>query len=267
MKKDQIKQAAEAAAASAKDVVIEQPNRVSVCLEITGRAPLIQNKFSQKAVEEMLRKHMGISVQREKKKPREVIEAAMIKNMAERICVPPTGIKKAMLTAAAQIKGLKKTHLRTTIFVEGQSIPIVYSNMTPRMDMVRTSGIARTPDVRFRPQFNDWKARLLITFSDTISVQTVVDLLNRAGDVGLCEWRPDKDGTFGTFRVTRNIEKPEEVAEVREECAVALIPLRIPDWAMDADIDPMVLAKIMKEQETPSEEETEPVNDDVEETG
>jgi hypothetical protein len=134
--------------------------------------------------------------------------------------------------------------LRTALYVEGASIPITYEAMVPRMDMVRTSGMSRTPDVRFRPMFEGWKARLLIKFSDTMQVQTVIDLLNRAGSVGLGEWRPEKDGTFGTFYISRHIDDRKEIAAVVEACSHPLVQLRIPEWAMDAEISPEILKRI-----------------------
>jgi hypothetical protein len=246
---------AQAAMDTAKSLVIEQPNILSVGLEVSGTADLIQNKFSQKSVEQMLKKHMGISVQRESKKPREVLEDATVYNVDGVVAMPPTGFKLAMISAATQLKGLKKTQLRTALFIEGNSIVIKYREMVPRMDITRTSGIGRTPDVRFRPSFQDWTARLIIQFSDVLTVQTVVDLLNRAGQVGVGEWRPEKNGTFGTFRVTRHIDDPAELGEVRQENSSALIALRIPDWAMDMDVDPTVLQKIFSEQSTVAESE------------
>lgn len=246
--KDRIAENAAAAMESAKSLVIAQPTILSVALEVEGTADLIQNKFSQKSVEQMLRKHMGISVQREAKKPREVLEDATVYNMDKRVAIPPTCFKMAMLGAASQLKGLKKTELRMALFIQGNSIPITYSAMVPRMDIARTSGIGRVPDVRFRPSFQDWKARIIIQFTDTLTVQTVVDLLNRAGNGGVGEWRPQKNGTFGTFRVSRHIDTPQEIGEVAAECAVPLIPLTIPDWALDMEIDPSVLQKIFASQ-------------------
>ena len=233
---------------SATSLVIEQPNILSVGIEVSGTADLIQNKFSQKSVEQMLKSHMGVSVQRERKKPREVLEEATVRNMDGVVALPPTAFKLAMISAASQIKGLKKTQLRIALFIQGNSIPITYRETVPRMDITRTSGIGRTPDVRFRPSFQEWKARMIILFSDTLTVQTVVDLLNRAGQVGVGEWRPEKNGTFGTFKVTRHISEPEELGEVEAQCASALVPLRIPDWALDMEIDPTVLKKIFDDQ-------------------
>jgi hypothetical protein len=245
---------ATAAIESAGSLIIEQPTILSVGIEVSGTADLIQNRFSQKSVEQMLKAHIGISVQRERKKPREVLEDATIYNMDHKVAMPPTSFKLAMIAAATQIKGLKKTQLRTALFVVGNSIPITYEQTTPRMDITRTSGIGRTPDVRFRPSFQGWKARLVIQFADTLTVQTVVDLLNRAGKVGVGEWRPEKNGTFGTFRVSRHIDTPQEIAEVESECAVPLVPLRIPEWALDMEIDPAVLQRIFASQSTSESE-------------
>lgn len=221
---------------------------LEITLEIEGTADLIQNKFSQKAVDQMLRKHMGMSVEQEKKKPREVLETATIYNTDRRVCIPPTAIKKAMLTASTQVKGFFKTALRAMLFVQGNSLPITYKEMVPRMDITRLSGIGRKPDVRFRPAFVDWHCRLTIQFSDSISVETVLDLLKRAGSVGVGEWRPEKDGNFGTFRIIRHISTASEIAQVQAECAVPLEMLRIPDWAMDTEIDATLLQKIMASQ-------------------
>jgi hypothetical protein len=237
-----------------QSVAIQQPNVLAVTLEVTGTAPLIQNKFSEKALHEMLRKHMGLSVQKEKKIPAECIERATIYNEDRKVCIPPTAFKKAMLTAAGGIKGLKKGQLRTSIFVEGKSIPIKFSRMVPQMDMVRTSGIGRTPDVRFRPRFEDWSARLTIQFQESIPVQTIADLLNRAGSVGVGEWRPEKDGTFGTFEVTRNITDQAEIKEVTKDCRSLIPALTIPEWALNAEFTPEILEKLGKGNDAEDDE-------------
>ena len=234
--------------------IIQQRKILSLALEIEGTAPAIQNCFNQKVIEEMLRKHMGLPVQREKKVPADCIERAIVRNTQEAICFPPTAFKKAMLTAAMQVKGLKKTTLRSSLFVEGGSIPITYSRMVPRMDMVRTSGQGHTPDVRFRPSFEDWKARLILLFSDMLPPETVTDLLNRAGNVGVGEWRPEKDGNFGTFAVVRAIDDPKEIAEVRRICRPQVKQLVIPEWAMNAEISDDLLKKIAGGDEEATED-------------
>jgi hypothetical protein len=239
------------------NLIIEQPSTMRVGLEICGTAALLQHNFGQKAIEEMLRKHMGLSVQREKKSPAQCIENATILNVEGKVCIPPTALKKAMLTAASLIKGLKKTQLRIQLYVVGGSIPISYSRMVPQMDMCRTSGMGRTPDVRFRPRFEDWSARVIIEFADQLPVQTVVDLMQRAGKVGVGEWRPERDGDFGTFEVKRNILDPKELEEVAKACRPSLRRLEIPSWAMDVELTPDILRKIAGGGDDDEEEEEE----------
>lgn len=244
-----------------ENLTVGSDQQFSLTFEIAGTADLIQNNFSQKSVEQMLKKHMGITVKREPKKPREILEDAKILNTDGRVCIPPTAIKMAMLTASTQVKGFKKTQLRTALFIVGSSLPITYKQMVPRMDIARLSGPSRTPDVRFRPAFVDWKSRLTINFAETLSVESVCDLLQRAGRVGVGEWRPEKNGPFGTFRINRHITDPREIGEVEAECAVPLKALVIPDWAMDANVDLEMISKIMtynNGQEAETEEEEVP---------
>ncbi len=96
----------------------------------------------------------------------------------------------------------------------------------------------------------------------------MIDLVDRAGNVGLGEWRPERDGTFGTFYVSRHISDREEIEEVVRECMAPLIPLTIPEWALDMEIDPTLLAKVMNahtEGRLVEEDEAERVVDELDE--
>ncbi len=218
----------------------------SFAITIVGESPYIQNNFSQKAMEQMLAKHVGKTIERGVKVPSQVLADAQILNMDGKVCIPPTAIKKAMLTASTLFKGLKKTHLRQGIFIAAQSIPIEFKAMIPRLDMVRTSGMNRTPDVRFRPQFNDWKATFVIRYGDVVSSDVVLNLLEGAGRVGIGEWRPEKDGTFGCFRVDAASLMSEDdlIAVVLADCASPIRPLTIPTWAMDCELTPEIMRRI-----------------------
>jgi len=160
-----------------------------------------------------------------------------------------------MLTASSTMKlSVKQSQLMTMLFVVGQSVPITFDKLVPRMDMVRTSGIGRTPDVRFRPSFTGWKARVLLECGESLAAATVVDLLHRAGSVGIGEWRPEKSGTYGTFRVSRMIDAPAEAADVEAECSSPIPGWTIPEWALDAEIDMKLLKKLVGADATGDEE-------------
>lgn len=262
-----VNDAAKDVADTAQSIIIEQPTRALLGLEIGFETPVIQNCFAQKTLEDMLRKHMGLTVVREKKVPRECIERAKVKNTEGVICVPSTAFKKGMITARTLVKGISKTQLQTQIFVKGNAIPLNYEEQVHRMDLVRTAGINRQPDIRFRPEYRGCSARLVIEYPPgDFKVQSIVDLLNRAGSVGVGEWRPEKNGIYGRYYVKRHIDTQAEINEVLTECSPLVQPLIIPEWAMDAEVDEKLLRKVAygeKDEEQPdSPVETRELNED-----
>jgi hypothetical protein len=58
--------------------------------------------------------------------------------------------------------------------------------------------------MRHRPRFDEWGARFNLLIDDTqLAVETAHQLLNEAGQsIGIGDFRPEKRGPFGTFRVT-----------------------------------------------------------------
>jgi hypothetical protein len=249
-----------AAALGTGQLCIAQPKRTILGFEITGTSELIQNRWSQKAFEQMLGSHMGFSRTREAKKPRDILTAATVLNEAGAVCIPPQAIKAGMMLVASKDLTLRKLGqlLRTMIFIRGRSVPVTYDRMVPRVDMVRNSGVGRTFEERFRPMFQGWKARFLVVYDETkIPPQTIVDLVNNAGMVGVGEWRPQKNGTYGTYEVSRLLEAREEQDEVYAICQPAIQPLVIPEWALDVEFDMDELHRIMNPGGIPAEEAAE----------
>ena len=228
-----------------------------VGFEIVGITPLIQNKFSSKAIEQMLAKHMNLPHKKTAKNPRQAVRDAMIVNEHGVPCIPAVAIKAAMVSAMSQLKGAKKTMGRIAIFVEGNGVPIRFipsktpeavalnlGGVEPRMDMVRCSGMSRTPDVRFRPQYNDWSARFVVKFnSDLFSVELIGQLIELAGRVGIGEWRPEKNGVHGQFRIEKALPVGD-LQTVITECSPRLDTPSMPEWALDAEIDPDALRRM-----------------------
>jgi hypothetical protein len=72
-----------------------------------------------------------------------------------------------------------------------------------REDVVRLMGKTRAPDLRYRPQYRDWSAKIVVSFPPKIiTTKSVFNLINIAGKyIGLCEWRPEKGGEWGMFRI------------------------------------------------------------------
>lgn len=57
--------------------------------------------------------------------------------------------------------------------------------------------------MRYRPRFNEWGARWSMQVDDTqLALDSAHQLLNEAGlSIGIGDFRPEKRGPFGTFRV------------------------------------------------------------------
>ena len=62
--------------------------------------------------------------------------------------------------------------------------------------------------MRHRPRFDQWGAQFdLVINDDMLAVETAHQLLNEAGQaIGIGDFRPEKRGPFGTFRVSRFAE-------------------------------------------------------------
>ena len=72
-----------------------------------------------------------------------------------------------------------------------------------REDMVQIGGMSKVADIRYRPEFKQWKTTLTIKYNKSaITPEQIMNLLNYGGFAnGVGEWRPSRDGSFGTFHV------------------------------------------------------------------
>lgn len=188
---------------SVETVVVLKPiNLQHVIIELEGDSPLIVHAWSAKAKKEMLDKQMKkAKTARAAKDPQADYEEAFWRFPDGRPGFPTIGFKAAAVKAGGRFsEGLKMTELRGSFFIEGE---LAYIEGEPRMreDMVRV-GLG-TADIRYRPEFPQWRTKLPIKYNaDAISLEQIVNLFNLAGfGVGVGEWRPEKDGQYGMFHV------------------------------------------------------------------
>ena len=114
----------------------------------------------------------------------------------------PTIAFKASAIDAAYQQGLveKKTSIRGAIHIQGEFAEIE-GMPTIREDMVKIG--MGTADLRYRAEFKEWKTKLYIDYNArVISAEQIANFFNVGGFAnGVGEWRPSKDGSFGTFHV------------------------------------------------------------------
>ena len=117
---------------------------------------------------------------------------------------PAAGIKKAMVAAAMRVTEAKGTWVRAVLNVEGEQGTGLVAIDSPAPKM-RTDHVVQAGrgNLRYRPAFFPWKMLVPITFNtDQITANNVVNLLQQAGfSIGIGDWRPEKNGQFGTFEV------------------------------------------------------------------
>lgn len=121
---------------------------------------------------------------------------------------PAVGFKAAAVRAA-KAEGVNMTDARMA-FLVGSTIlssdlveveAVGAPGPIMRMDIARTqTGVA---DVRFRPEFTRWKAKVPVRINlRVMSVESCLSLFKGAGfGVGVGEWRTEKDGVWGSFDV------------------------------------------------------------------
>lgn len=213
-------------AKKSEEVVEIRPIEIKTAkVRIEGTTPLIVHAWSEKAKKMMLDAQMGVTKTkaREKKdpfddfveslywiegKPSESTPEAFdeaVRNGA-RWGFPVTAIKQAANSAAYRLKWVKnQMELRGSYFInspDGDLVEIKGSVPKPREDMVRVG--MGTADIRYRGEFEKWYAEFEVTYnaSGSMSLEQIINCINAGGFVcGLGEWRPEKDGNFGMYRV------------------------------------------------------------------
>lgn len=111
--------------------------------------------------------------------------------------------KKALIGSAIDVPGATKSAMGRLCWVLGESVPL-YGIPLLKMDMVRSSDMNRTPDIRTRACVKEWACVIEIEFArPQVTEKTVTNLLAWAGMIrGVGGWRPEKgSGQFGQFRL------------------------------------------------------------------
>jgi len=173
-------------------------------MEVTliGDSPLISHRWSEKAKKEILDKQMKkAKTAKQAKDPQADYDASLYK-LPDGIGYgfPAVAFKASAVSACRFSEGIKMTEARGAFHIVGELVPLV-GVPSIREDMVRVGmGVA---DIRHRAEFKAWRATLTVNYNaSAFSPEQIVNLLNLAGfGVGVGEWRPEKDGSYGRFHV------------------------------------------------------------------
>ncbi len=182
----------------------------TISVEIRGITPLLIHRFTEQSEQQKNSRKMKI----DKIDPRE--EALKVAYIASdgTYYFSAASIPGCMGNAGAnhKMRGSRKS-LR---FVVPSAVRITEDTVTimngsgPAKDFeidARPVTIPATKGriMRYRPRFNEWGAKFnLMVNDDLLDIDTAHQLLNEAGlTIGIGDFRPEKRGPFGTFRVTK----------------------------------------------------------------
>lgn len=202
------------------EVGIELPPLNIGMMEVTliGDSPLIVHAWSAKAKKEMLDKQMKkAKPAREAKNPVADFEASMYRLRDGGYGFPSVAFKNAAVTAGTSVAGLTKVQARQAFHILGEDADIdgAFPGSRSRINLVRIEGDPPTmredmvkvgmgtADLRYRPEFTNWHARIVVRYnSNVLSEAQILNLINTAGfAVGVGEWRAERDGQYGAFHV------------------------------------------------------------------
>lgn len=199
--------------ASAAIVSIDRIAEERLRVPILGVSPLIVHRFSEKAKQMMLDNAMGRKTPKAPKDPEAEYEACFYRLSGDRYGFPADAFKQATVGAARFYgKQVTMTALKQFVFVtgevgdDGRQLVEIHGAPEMRHDVVRVG--RGGSENRFRPEFFPWHAVLDITyFTAALTRTSVLSLIDAGGlAVGVGEWRPERDGTFGTYRIDPDAE-------------------------------------------------------------
>ena len=202
----------------ATQVTITAPKLQTIDFTIVGVAPYMQAKFSEKAKHAMTSKMLAGSTAKKgaKREPRD-FDADFIG--AQHISsegwngIPAAAFRNACIDACRMVN-FQMTRAKMSIFVEPDGFDA--TDATPLVRLIadppeRTEMATRNAtgvvDIRVRPLWRKWSAKVRMTFdADQFTATDVANLLARAGlQVGVGEGRPYSKSSagmgFGLFRI------------------------------------------------------------------
>jgi hypothetical protein len=196
-------------------VQISRIDAETLLVPIIGTAPLIVHRFSEKAKKQMLDAQQGRKNPKQSRDPEAEYEAAFYRTK-DGFGFPMIAFKSATVGAARFYgKDVTQTGLRQFVFFKGtlsdadpQPLAVIDGEPRLREDVVRIG--MGSSDLRYRPEFPEWATQLEVTFvKSCLTRESVLSLIDAGGlGVGVGEWRPEKKGDFGTYRIdpTRDVQ-------------------------------------------------------------
>lgn len=193
------------------EIAILPISQGEVKFAVVGTSPFIFNRMAEKAKRELLlggtRKTAADKAANMKHDPVGEYRASVYRNKGDdcvtRLAVPAPAFKGAMMTAALDLPGTKKTEIGRLVWVNGTQVDF-YGVPQLLMSVVRSADMNRTPDIRTRAIVPAWACVITVRFvQPKLTATAIGNLMAAAGVIaGVGDFRQEKGkGSFGQFRL------------------------------------------------------------------
>lgn len=181
----------------------------AITVEITGTTPLLQHRFGEDAEQSGPTRKMLIRDET----PRQAAERAAYRDNDGRLYLPGAAIARLMREAGANHK--QKGSRRSVKYLVPAAVLVPQDTITlhngkPLTDFEVDSRPVTIPAtkgriMRHRPRLDEWQATFTLEVDETLlPVAFVQQLITEGGtSLGVGDFRPEKGGPFGRFRITR----------------------------------------------------------------
>lgn len=194
---------------------------------IVGDTPLITHAWSEKARREMLQKQVKATKSgREARDPQADFVSSLYEMGKDTYGFPAMGIKNCFMSAAHKDKGLARSSVLASLWLDADmsrvrpalagaicDMPLVRiwgSKPEMREDMVKIgSGLNKVASLAYRAQFSTWACRITGRINPaTLTVEALAFIIQESGlSEGIGEWRNSKKGYFGAFHLASQAEE------------------------------------------------------------
>src|SRR5512143_189242 len=215
---------------------------------IVGTSPMIMHRFSAKAQRELLmpspKKNRAEKETSLKHDPvaeyRDSIYMNRDPSTPAAIHIPSNAFSAALANAALDVPGATKSQLMRLTTVADTHIDL-FGCPKLFMAMTRSSDMGRTPDVRTRAIFPRWACKVTINYvASLLKERQIANLLATAGlIIGIGDWRSQKGGSYGGFRLAGK-DDPEFLDIVKNEGRKAQLEAIKNPVCYDADTEELM---------------------------
>jgi hypothetical protein len=211
--------------------------RVRLAVRLTFTTPILMQRWTTKAIRQMLGNMVGMPQPRMSKDLTADFEDSWYRNLHGEPVIPCRIIKAAIVSAGGPVVGgvVSKADLKRTLRVVGFTAPLKFKG-EKEMSIKIVRNDNGKPDVRSRAQFPiGTTCEVVLEFGFPLTPDGIVAALEGAGTaVGIGEFRPESGGELGCFTVEILPSDAKTIDRILRATSVLEDEFRIPTEMLKA---------------------------------